>query len=515
MNVASLLESARLRYGDRLAVSDASRSLNYSEYSARAEAVATALRSSGLGSSHRVAVLLHNSVEYAEVIFGIALAGLTAVHISYRLTPAEMAYLLENSNVGMIIYDKELEDVVAEIRERFGFAPAVSDVVVGGEPQLEHAAAYEGWILAQGLGVPSQAPTEIGTFYIGYTSGTTGRPKGAVITHDSRVLTATMACLEYGFSDGETTLMFTPMHHGGPLVFVLTPLVVGGHLRVMRHFDEEEVAWNAQQYPSSNAFAVPTILTRMTDSPADVLGQCRDRLRVIVSNAAPLATSTKETLLSEMPAVQLHEFYGSTEAGIVTNLRPSDQSRKVRCAGQPFLLNHVEILGDDGIEVPAGEVGRLFSRSPYLFGGYLNLPEATASAYHRGLVGVGDLATKDDEGFVYIVDRESDMILSGGVNIYPREIEDALLLHPEIVEVAVVGRPSREWGEEVVAYVVTNSSRPVEQLVAEAIGDVAPYKRPRQTFLVESLPRNSTGKLLKRELRDQAAATGTTPEVSA
>ena len=132
----------------------------------------------------------------------------------------------------------------------------------------------------------------------------------------------------------------------------------------------------------------------------------------------------------------------------------------------------------------------------------------------REMVGVGDLATKDDEGFVYIVDRESDMILSGGVNIYPREIEDALLLHPEIVEVAVVGRPSREWGEEVVAYVVTNSSRPVEQLVAEAIGDVASYKRPRHTFEVESLPRNSTGKLLKRELRDQAAVTGTPPEVS-
>jgi long-chain acyl-CoA synthetase len=280
-------------------------------------------------------------------------------------------------------------------------------------------------------------------------------------------------------------------------------LIVGGHLRIMEHFDEDEFAWNTERFGTSNCFVVPTILSRLLAGDSRPLERCRASLRTIVSNAAPLATPTKEALLAALPEVNLNEFYGSTEAGIVTNLRPTDQLSKVRCAGQPFFLNHVEILDAEGVPVAPGEVGRLFSSSPYAFDGYWNLPEATADAFVRGMVGVGDLARFDDEGFVYIVDRESDMIITGGVNVYPREIEDALLRHPEILEAAVVGQPDDEWGEAIVAYVVCTADGVADQAVAQAATELAAYKRPKVVIAVGQLPRNSTGKLLKRELRAQ------------
>jgi long-chain acyl-CoA synthetase len=271
----------------------------------------------------------------------------------------------------------------------------------------------------------------------------------------------------------------------------------------MRRFDPD-VAWDViEREGVTNAFVVPTILGRLADSrrgrPAP------PSLRVLISNAAPLPTVTKEAILGVAPELALHEFYGSTEAGIVTNLRPPDQLRKVRCAGQPLLLTEVEIRGTDGSVLGPDEVGELYSRSPYLFDGYHELPEATAEALRDGWVSAGDLARVDDEGFIYIVDRTKDLIISGGINIYPREIEDALLRHPSISEAAVIGVPDDDWGESVKAFVVIDEAgADAELIVAQATAELSSYKRPREVEVREQLPRTSTGKVLKRELRESA-----------
>ena len=502
MHVADLLDVSARRYPDREAVKDESRGLTYGEYRERSVRVANAVLDLGVAPGERVGVLLANSVDYAEVIFGLVRAGVVATHLSFRSSPAELANLLADSNSRTLIYDAEYADAVAEILTLDDWSPDL-DLVRVGEAGETEALAYMDWVDA---GATSEPPrSEEPVFYLGYTSGTTGRPKGARITQDSRVLTAIAACAEYELGPSDVTLTLTPMHHGGPLVFMLTPVVVSGRHVIMRRFDEN-VAWQTiEREGVSNAFVVPTILGRMVEARGED-EPVPTSLRVLVSNAAPLPSPTKEGILRIAPDLKLNEFYGSTEAGIVTNLRPEDQLRKVRCAGQPLLLTEVEIRDDEGKVVEGGEVGELFSRSPFLFDGYHDRPDATAEALVDGWATAGDLARVDEEGYIYIVDRKKDMIISGGVNIYPKEIEDALLRHAAIAEVAVIGIPDEDWGERIKAFVVLAAGADpdgAEAAVAEATSDLAAYKRPRVVEVTDELPRNSTGKLLKRVLRDR------------
>jgi acyl-CoA synthetase (AMP-forming)/AMP-acid ligase II len=498
--VFDLLEVSARRYPDRVAVVDETRSLTYREYRERAGLISAAIVRDGCTAGDRVGALLANSVAYAEVIFGFARAGIISAHLSFRSSAAELSALLADSGARTLIFDAEYAETVSEVLAIGEWSPEIEPICVGAQETVT-AREFELWIAD--AGAVGQANDDEPIFYLGFTSGTTGRSKGARITQASRVLTAVAACVEYGLGEADVTLMFTPMHHGGPLVFVLTPAVVGGRLVIMRRFDPD-AAWDViERERVTNAFVVPTILGRLADSrrgkPAP------PSLRVLISNAAPLPTVTKEAILAVAPELQLHEFYGSTEAGIVTNLRPADQLRKVRCAGQPLMLTEVEIRDPDGGVLGPGEVGELYSRSPYLFDGYHELPEATAEALIDGWVSAGDLAKMDDEGFIYIVDRTKDLIISGGINIYPREIEDALLKHASISEAAVIGVPDDDWGESVKAFVVIDGPEADAQaVVAEATAELASYKRPREVEVREWLPRTSTGKVLKRELRDSA-----------
>jgi long-chain acyl-CoA synthetase len=499
IDVGQLLDVTARRYPQRTAVVDERRSLTYAEYRWRANRVANAIAAHGVRPGDAVAVLMGNSVSYAEVIFGLARAGAVAAHVSHRLSPAEMAALIEDSGACTLIFDAEYGDMVAALLDVGAWAPELAPIVAdeGAAAQPVDGLDYEAWLAGASERTPDAATEPI--FYLGYTSGTTGRPKGARIPQATRVLTAIAACTEYGLGADDVTLMFTPMHHGGPLVFVLAPVVTGGRMVIMRRFDPDQ-AWRViAEHGVTNAFVVPTILGRLIAARGD---SAPTTLRVLVSNAAPLPTAVKEATLRAIPGVRLHEFYGSTEAGIVTTLRPEDQFRKRRCAGQPLLLTEVEIRDDQGRPVGAGEVGELFSRSPYLFDGYHGRAEATAEAMVDGWVTAGDLARTDDEGYVYIVGRKKDMIISGGVNIYPQEIEDALLAHPAIAEAAVIGVPDDDWGERVKAAVVlADGAHDASAAVAEATRELGSYKRPRSVDVHEALPRNAAGKVLKHVLR--------------
>jgi len=226
------------------------------------------------------------------------------------------------------------------------------------------------------------------------------------------------------------------------------------------------------------------------------------RLNGIVANAAPLSDDAKLQILDYFGEGLLHETYGSTEAGCVTNLRPKDQRRKSRCVGLPFVGNSVSLRGEDGRETAPGEVGELFSRSPYLFNGYWNKPEQTAETLKDGWVGVGDMALRDDEGFYHIVDRKKDMVISGGLNIYPREVETVIDRHPDIQESAVIGVPDPRWGEQLVAYVVSTSGAPPADLAELCKVNLAAYKLPKAFVAIDALPRNANGKVLKTALRE-------------
>jgi DMSO reductase family type II enzyme molybdopterin subunit len=324
-------------------------------------------------------------------------------------------------------------------------------------------------------------------------------------------------CSEYGcYSPDDRFLAIAPMCHGAGMLFSLAPVFLGGYAEIMDKFEPEQVMIKLKEEAMTGFFGVPTHFNVIFSLEQPFLQEQKPQsLKTVISNAAALPQAMKETLVEYFGPGILHETYGSTEAGIVLNLRPADQLRKKACVGQPIPGTLVSVRSDDGNECGPDEVGELFSKSPYLFNGYYKRPEETAEAYRDGWVTVGDMVRRDEEGYFYIVDRKKDMVISGGTNIYPREIEEVLITHPNLRDVAVIGVPDEKWGESLKAYVVGDVANP-EQLIEFCGGKISAMKTPRQYEFVDAIPRNATGKVLKTELRKRDSemrrmvATGTT-----
>jgi len=345
-----------------------------------------------------------------------------------------------------------------------------------------------------------------------YTSGTTGRPKGVVISHRARVLTFYASALEWGFGLGGRSVAVAPMYHGAGLAYSYGPVFCGGSVSILRHWEPEEFLSLVRRDRATVSFLVPTHAHMLRALGEDALrASATPSLRTLFFNAAALPTTLKHWVLDSLPDVGVHELYGSTEAGVVANLRPADAARKAGSVGPPWVLTEIRLMDDAGQAVAVGEPGELFSRSPWLTSGYLNDPGATAACTtDDGFLSAGDIATVDDEGYLTIVDRKKDMIVTGGVNVYPREIEELIAAHPDVAEVAVVGLPDDKWGESITAFVVPRDPRAAAEpdwpdITATLNGQLAAYKIPRAWRAVDRLPRNAAGKILKRELRGAAS----------
>lgn len=494
LSLSAGLRAATHRHPDKIAFTQGDRSLSYATFVERMDRVSVALREGlGLNAGEHAAIIAPNSIEYMEVVFGAAQAGIPLATINPRLSVAEMLAICDDAGARVLFVDAGMADAL----KAAPFATVRHVVAFGAE--------YEE-LLGRARPAASMAPVpEWTTFTIPYTSGTTGKPKGVMVSHRSRTLTLFGMAVEYGcFGPDDRFLAIAPMCHGAGLVFALAPVFFGGHCEVLDRFEPEVVLRRLKAGAMSGFFGVPTHFHLLMSLPQVMLEQGRPTtLRAIISNAAALPQPMKEKLVAYFGAGLLHETYGSTEAGIVTNLRPADQLRKRSCVGQPFPATRVDIRRENGTLCAADEVGELFSTSPYLFNGYWQQPEATAEAWRNGWVTVGDLARRDAEGHIYIVDRKKDMVISGGINIYPREIEDVLVQHPAIVEAAVVGVPDEKWGEKVKAFIVT---RPGEVLTAEAVlafceDRISAIKAPKEVAFIERIPRNANGKVLKTALR--------------
>ena len=275
---------------------------------------------------------------------------------------------------------------------------------------------------------------------------------------------------------------------------------------MLRTFDPERLLDIVGSFRPHSLFMVPAHIQALR-----ALGESATRsldtssVEVVYVNAAPMPQELKVWFIESFPKISLYELYGSTEAGIVTCLRPADQLRKERCVGPPWFTTEVRLLDPDKQPVPVGERGELYSRSPMLFLGYLNDPDATAaSTTEDGFFSAGDVAVVDEENYLYIVDRVKDMILTGGINVYPREVEEVLHTHPSVADVAVIGRPDEKWGERVVAVVVARGDQPnPADLIEFCRKQLAGFKLPKEVVYVDALPRSAAGKILKRELRDR------------
>jgi long-chain acyl-CoA synthetase len=311
--------------------------------------------------------------------------------------------------------------------------------------------------------------------------------------------------VEYGcYAPDDRFLAIAPMCHGAGMIFSLAPVFFGGYAEIIDKFDPELVLERLGSQQISGFFAVPTHFHALLSAGSGPLAESRSStLKTVISNAAALPQAMKERLVAHFGPGLLHETYGSTEAGIVSNLRPPDQLRKQQCVGQPFPCTEIELRRRDGTICAPEEVGELYSRSPYLFNGYWGRPRETAEAYRDGWVTVGDLARRDAEGYLYIVDRLKDMVISGGVNIYPREVEEVIFQHPGVQEAAVIGVPDDKWGEVLKAYIVLRAGAALGagELLAFLEPKIARMKLPKHVEFIDQIPRNANGKVLKTVLR--------------
>jgi len=486
---------AAARSPNKVALSCDGQMRSYGELSERVARLCGAARAVGIAQGDRVAILAPNCIEYPELVIGLSDAGAIVVTLSARATAREIAGACDDCGATWLFAHASLAHVAADAR----FATVRNTLTIGPD--------YEAWLAAAAPSPPLAGLRDTDPFTLVYSSGTTGKPKGIVISHRSRTLTFHGMAMEYGcYGPEDLQLGLAPMAHGAGFAFIMASLYFGGTVEILSKFDPVQVVERLASGAFTGVFMVPTHFQSIFGLPEPFLDLNRGRatrLRTIISNAAALPQAMKERIVDYWGAGRLHETYGSTEAGIVTNLRPRYQLTSRQSVGPAFALNELRLIDDSGNDVPRGEVGELYSRSPYIFEGYWGQEEETAAAMRDGWVSAGDLARQDEEGFVYIVDRKKDMVISGGLNVYPREIEEVLHQHPAVREAAVVGIPDEFFGEALRAFVVLHSGESVDASTLESHcrNVLAGYKIPKSLRFVNELPRNAGGKVLKTTLR--------------
>jgi len=472
------------------------RSWSFVELDRWSNRLARVLIELGVEPLGKVVTCGHNSASLMAAAHGIRRAGAVNVPLNYRLTADEAAYVVDNSDATVLYVDAEELPLVDAIRQR---VPQVREILV-----FDGDGALEARVEAQPASAPERdvAPG-VGASMI-YTSGTTGRPKGALRTKVDPALTAGLVA-RIGYQPDDIYLTTGPLYHSGPLGFAVIAHALGNTVVIQRRFDAEDWLRLVDAHRVSTTFSAPAPIRMICELAPEIKARYdRSSMRRMIANAAPWSQTLKRRYLADFPADSLWEVYGSTEMGVDTVLAPADQLRKPGSCGLPAPGIEIKLFDDDGVEVTEpGAAGELYVRSASMFDTYYKADDKYEADRRGDFHTVGDIAYRDDEGYLYIADRKKDMIISGGMNVYPAEVEAVLEQHPAILEAAVFAIPSEEWGETVHASVVL---RPGAELGAEEVTafsrqHLAGYKIPRSVSFHDELPRTGSGKVLKRELR--------------
>ena len=478
------------------------RSWTFAELEARANQLAHVLIDLGAGPGTKIVWCGQNSAPVVALTHAARKVGATAVPLNYRLSPEEATYVVDNSDARLVYVDAQYASLFAQFRPDI---PKVTDVLVFDGPPPE--GMLDGDALADqapSQPVPEPATDEPAATMI-YTSGTTGHPKGALRRGGGNPQQAAALLGLIGYTSDDVYLTTGPLYHSGPGGFAGIAHLLGQTVVVQHKFDPEDWLRLVQTYKVTSTFSAPTPIRMICTLPDEVKAKYdRSTMRIMIANAAPWSMALKKLYLADFPPESLWEVYGSTELSVNTVLAPQDQLRKPGSCGLPAPGNEIVLFDDDGKEISEPfQPGELYVRSPSVFDAYYKAEDKYEADKRGDYHTVGDIAYRDDEGYLYICDRKKDMIISGGMNIYPAEIEAALEQHPNIFDVAVFGIPSEEWGESVHAVVVVQpeGSLSEDQVIAFAKEHLAGYKIPQSVSFMPELPRTGSGKILKRELR--------------
>jgi len=497
---------ARL-FPDKIGARDLERNMTFRLWHARASRLANALIGIGLRKGDRVCVLAYNCVEWLEIYAATAVAGLIAVPINFRLVGAEIAYIVENCEARALIVQDELIEAIEPVRAALP-VPAQNFIAFGAKIPAGFR-NYETLLASAKDSPPDVAVRGGDPWTLMYTSGTTGKPKGAIRSHQKGALLSLVTDVEVGLSERDSALLVMPMCHANSLYFFGAFSYCGAACTVYnrKSFDPEHLVRTLAEGGSTFTSLVPTHYIMMLGLPAATRARYNvDAVTKLMISSAPARRDTKLAIMEYFKNSGLFELYGSTEAGWVTMLHPDEQFTKLGSVGRECVGSRpIRMLDTQGNDVPDGEAGELYSCNSYTFDGYWKLPDKTKEAFRGNYCTVGDLGRRDADGYIYLVDRKSNMIISGGENVYPSEVEQMLGAHPQVKDVAVIGVADEKWGERVHAVIIArDGAQPSEADILDwCKSRMAGYKRPRSiSFIAEAdMPRTATGKILHRELR--------------
>jgi fatty-acyl-CoA synthase len=508
LNLGQVLTTHARLSPDRIGARDLERSMTFYQWNARACRLANALLGLGLSKGDRVAILAYNTVEWVEIYAAAAKAGLVAVPVNFRLVGKEIRYIVDDAEAAAIIVQDQLVGALEEVGPELS-VPSSRRIWFGTGRCPAGFVAYEALMSHARNCEPEVAASPEDPWMLMYTSGTTGSPKGAIRNHRGGAMLSLVTDIELSLHREDGALLVMPMCHANSLYFFGAFAHCGATTTVYsrKSFDPEHCVRVLGEGISTFTSLVPTHYAMMLALPEATRAQLNlDRVAKLMISSAPARPDAKRAIMEMFPNAGLFELYGSTETGWATMLHPHEQFDKLGSVGRECVGSApIKLLDPEGEEVPDGEIGELYAGNPYIFDGYWKLPEKTREAFRGDYCTVGDMARRDPEGFIHLVDRKSNMIITGGENVYPSDVEAVISGHPSVHDVAVIGLSDQKWGERVHAVIVLRegASQDEPSLHEWCKTRIAGYKRPRTFSFMrdEEMPRTATGKNLHRKLK--------------
>lgn len=499
MLTGDMLRRSANRFPQKPAILWNGTTLAYRELDQKANQLANRLVALGYDKGAKIGIISRNRTEYGVAFFGLARSGCVLVNVSVLHAPDELTYVLDKADVELLIYDELFADKIKQVRHQL---PKVKQYVVIGDADKD--TSFDDFVSGGALDLPVIELDENDPFCMTYTGGTTGRPKGVLCSHRNRDVTAHTVMVEEAIDHRDIVGIVTPMFHVAALNIMYQPAILAGATTtLLSKWDPQDFATMVESTGMTAAFMVPTQVGMVVSDP-DFDAAKFKTWRKLSFAGAPMPDWIQIAMMEKLPNVRMTQIYGQSEMGVLTSLRHWYLPEKLGSIGRQAYNVDVAVVDPDGQPVADGEIGELVSRGDNVMLEYYNEPEQTAAFWKHGWAWTGDVGTIDEEGFITLVDRSKDMIISGGENVYPKEIENAIYEHPDIYECAVFGIPHDKWGEVPAAYVVLKEGANIDEdeLTAHCAERLARFKRPRLVKFVGDFPKTPIGKIQKNLLKD-------------